>query len=48
MGLAAERLAQKYNISEEQDLLAFHSHQRAVQGMMDVCREIVRGAEGQR
>jgi acetyl-CoA C-acetyltransferase len=31
MGIAAERLAQKYNISrEEQDLLAFHSHQRAV------------------
>jgi len=36
MGLAAERLAEKYQISrEEQDALALNSHQRAVRAMRE-------------
>ncbi len=36
MGMAAERLAEKYHISrEEQDALALSSHQRAVQAMKE-------------
>lgn len=36
MGMAAERLAEKYNISrEEQDLLALSSHQRAIRAIKE-------------